>query len=56
MTYFLHPSFKPNIYQGNASLPGHPFTATGWGVFELKAEVVLHDGSRRTYRHMLHFN
>ena len=56
VTYFLHPSFKPNVYPGNAALPGHPFTATGWGVFELKAEVTLKDGTKRTYRHMLRFN
>ena len=55
VTYFLHPSFTPNIHKGDPSLPGHPFTAVGWGVFELKAEVVLNDGTRRTYRHMLRF-
>ncbi len=56
VTYFLHPSFSPNVYQGDSAQPGHPFTAVGWGVFELKAEVVLKGGARQTYRHMLRFN
>jgi hypothetical protein len=53
--YFLHPSFTPNVQYGNSTLPGHPLTATGWGVFQLKAEVTLRDGVRRTYQHMLRF-
>ncbi len=55
VTYYLHPSFSPNVYQGDASQFTHPFTATGWGTFELKARVYLHNGENRLYRHMLKF-
>jgi hypothetical protein len=55
VTYYLHPSFQPHIRQGNPHRPGHPLTAIGWGVFQLEAEVILDDGSRRTYRHLLRF-
>lgn len=55
VTYYLHPSFTPNVQHGNSTMPGHPLTATGWGVFLLRAEVTLHDGARRSYQHMLQF-
>jgi hypothetical protein len=55
VTYYLHPSFKPSIQYGDRSKPGHPLAATGWGVFNLKAEVALDDGTRRTYEHTLRF-
>jgi hypothetical protein len=55
VTYYLHPTFKPNVRQGDASQKGHPLTANGWGVFELKAIVVLKDGQHREYKHMLKF-
>lgn len=55
VTYHLHQTFSPSVRQGDAFRPGHPLTATGWGVFELRAEVVLNDGARRSYRHMLRF-
>jgi hypothetical protein len=55
VTYLLHPTFKPSVQQGDSSQPGHPLTAIGWGVFELTADVVLNDGTRRAYRHMLRF-
>ncbi len=53
--YYLHPSFNPNVQQGDSSKPGHPITATGWGVFQLRAEVTLDDGNKRIYEHMLQF-
>ena len=55
VTYYLHPSFQPHIRQGNPNRPGHPLTAIGWGVFQLEAEVMLDDGTRRTYQHQLRF-
>jgi hypothetical protein len=55
VSYYLHPSFKPSVQQGDRSRPGHPLTATGWGVFLLRAEVSLDDGTRRIYEHMLRF-
>ncbi|WP_417909769.1 pYEATS domain-containing protein [Candidatus Electronema sp. PJ] len=55
VTYHLHPSFKPSVQYGDSSKPGHPLSATGWGVFNLKAEVALDDGTRRTYEHILQF-
>ncbi|MCW5206035.1 hypothetical protein VU08_03760 [Desulfobulbus sp. F5] len=53
VTYYLHPSFNPSTQQGDRTRPGHPLTANGWGVFVLKAEVVLDDGTRRIYQHQL---
>jgi len=53
--YYLHPSFKPNVQQGDNSKLGHPLTAVGWGVFQLKAEVTLDDGHKQLYEHTLQF-
>ena len=53
--YYLHPSFKPNVQQGDNSKLGHPLTAVGWGVFQLKAEVTLDDGHKQLYEHELQF-
>lgn len=55
VTYYLHPSFTPSVQQGDASKKGHPLTAIGWGVFRLRAEVVLDNGSKRIYEHKLQF-
>jgi hypothetical protein len=55
VTYYLHPSFNPSTQLGDSTRPGHPLTATGWGVFQLRAEVVLDDGTRRIYEHTLRF-
>lgn len=55
VSYYLHPSFKPSVQQGDSARPGHPLTATGWGVFVIRAEVSLDDGTRRIYEHMLRF-
>ncbi|CAK8722638.1 YEATS family protein [Candidatus Electronema halotolerans] len=53
--YYLHPSFKPAVQQGDNSKLGHPLTAIGWGVFQLKAEVTLDDGHKQLYEHTLQF-
>lgn len=55
VTYYLHPTFTPNVYKGDSSQLGHPFTTTGWGPFELKADVNLKNGQYRMYFHMLRF-
>ncbi len=53
--YYLHPSFKPAVQQGDSTKLGHPLTANGWGVFQLKAEVTLDDGHKQLYEHTLQF-
>jgi hypothetical protein len=53
--YYLHPSFKPAVQQGDSAKLGHPLTANGWGVFQLKAEVTLDDGHKQLYEHTLQF-
>ena len=55
VTYYLHPTFKRSTQLGDSSKLGHPLTATGWGVFTLRAEVALDDGTRRIYEHTLRF-
>jgi transcription initiation factor IIF auxiliary subunit len=57
--YTLHPSFpEPHQQVCKTADPSHPFalTAQGWGVFDLKASVVFHDGSVEQLDHMLDFS
>jgi transcription initiation factor IIF auxiliary subunit len=56
VTYVLHPSFRPNRHAITTGKEfGFPFSATGWGTFELAAEVLFNDGSRRILKHNLVF-
>ncbi|WP_420208570.1 pYEATS domain-containing protein [Candidatus Electronema sp. JC] len=55
VTYHLHSTFNPSRRQGDSSRLGHPLTAVGWGVFLLRADVTLDDGTRRSYEHTLQF-
>ncbi len=56
VTYYLHPTFKIDRVKGDSSRVGHPYTTTGWGIFQLKAEVTLYNGKSRMYTHLLNFN
>lgn len=54
--YLLHPTFNPSERMGDASRPGHPLTTRGWGVFTLRAVVILDSGRSREYVHRLRFD
>jgi V8-like Glu-specific endopeptidase len=43
--YTLHPSFSHPTRKGDASQKGFPLSITAWGMFPVKAEVTLRDGS-----------
>lgn len=58
VTYHLHPTFQPPEYQVCARGPGpraYPFTATGWGTFDVRVVVELTNGQSKELRHTLHF-
>ncbi|MGR0480622.1 MAG: pYEATS domain-containing protein [Candidatus Electronema sp. V4] len=56
VTYHLHSTFNPSRRQGDSTRLGHPLTAVGWGIFLLRADVELDDGTQRSYEHTLQFH
>jgi transcription initiation factor IIF auxiliary subunit len=57
VTYLLHPTFQPNRYDVDRTAgPTFPFTATGWGTFELRAKVRTTDGRSVTLSRQLVFD
>ncbi len=55
--YILHPTFKKNtIDVTEGSNYGFPFSAVGWGTFELKAIVYFKDGTKEQLKHNLIFS
>jgi transcription initiation factor IIF auxiliary subunit len=57
--YTLHPTFPDPIQRvcgrGSRADAAFPFTARGWGTFEVGVKVEFRDGSARELRHRLHF-
>lgn len=57
--YHLHPTFKNNLIvlnpENSSAKHGFPFSATGWGTFEVSTEVYYQDGSSETLKHNLVF-
>ena len=54
--YKLHPTFSPNIRDVRHGAEwGFPLSTSGWGVFELRADVVFRDGHTEELRHRLKF-
>ena len=57
--YFLHPTFKNNVItltpEISSSKYGFPFSASGWGTFEVRAEIKYEDGKKESLKHMLKF-
>jgi hypothetical protein len=56
--YFLHPTFPnpiQNVCDRQEVLKAFPFTATGWGTFNVRAEIYLKDGSSFDLTHYLKF-
>ena len=57
--YHLHPTFQNNLIvltpENSSAQRGFPYSATGWGTFEISAEVYYTDGSSETLKHNLVF-
>jgi pYEATS domain-containing protein involved in immunity len=55
--YLLHPSFRPNddVIVRDRALAGFPLSMSGWGTFDLRAEVHFQDGTTRVLIHHLRF-
>jgi YEATS family len=56
--YTLHPTFIDRVQRVRSTGdPKYPFglTRTGWGIFEIRARVVLKTGEAKSLRHMLVF-
>jgi transcription initiation factor IIF auxiliary subunit len=55
--YILHPTFKKNTIDiTEGSTYGFPFSAIGWGTFEIKAIVYFKNGTQETLTHHLVFD
>jgi transcription initiation factor IIF auxiliary subunit len=54
--YKLHPTFRPQIRDVSTGVEwGFPLSTSGWGVFELGAEIVFRGGRTEELRHRLQF-
>ncbi len=56
VVYRLHPTFQPNVFEVKRKSiddDKFPFTATGWGKFLVKIDVVFRDGSAEKVEHWL---
>jgi transcription initiation factor IIF auxiliary subunit len=45
VTYYLHPTFNPNVITSYAEENEFSITFTNWGKFNLKAKVYFDDGT-----------
>ena len=44
VSYYLHPTFEPNVINSSSSTDKFGITITNWGVFNLKAKAFFKDG------------
>ena len=49
----LHPTFPPPVREHTNRAEKFKLETAGWGTFEVRAEVVMNDGTSKTLRHEL---
>ena len=52
----LHPSFSPSAVRVNSRKTGFRLKSSGWGEFEIQAEIHRLNGEKISLRHWLRFN
>lgn len=56
VTYHLHPTFSNPVRRVTNKSSKFKLSSSGWGEFNIKAEVVLADGTTMTLNHWLQFD
>lgn len=56
VTYYLHPTFSNPIHRVTDKSSGFKLSGSGWGEFNIKADVALADGETLTLNYWLQFD
>lgn len=56
VTYHLHPTFHNPVHSVTDKTSKFKLSGSGWGEFNIKADVYLANGEKRTFNHWLKFD